>query len=117
MARRARRQSTAPEVSDWADGLPPRFLLCQDMGHTWQPYTASWQAGTRQYRRALRCSRCHAERVQMLSASGHVESSFYIYPDGYAMPVGAGGYTMATRDLCRLTSVTRAVAQAERRAS
>jgi len=114
---RARRQSVEPEVATWADDLPERFLLCRDMGHSWKPYTASYEATARQYRRVLRCGRCHTERVQMLSTSGHIEAGHYVYPDGYAMPKGSGGYTMAARDLCHLQSVTRLVEAAEERAS
>jgi len=114
---RARRQSTEPQVLDWAGDLPASFLLCRDMGHTWKPYTAEYLTGERQYRRVLRCARCHTERVQFLSITGHIEAGHYVYPDGYAMPKQSGGYTMAVRDLCHLTSVTRLIGDSERAAS
>jgi len=105
----ARKQSTTTEVATWVEDLPAAFLACRDMGHAWRPYAASWVASEKRYQRTLRCGRCHTERVQMLSTSGHVESGWYRYPDGYAMPHGAGGYDVAARDACHLASLLRLV--------
>src|SRR5215471_10336451 len=113
----ARRQSTDPAVTAWAEELPSRFLACRDHGHAWSPYLASYVASSRQYRRTLRCHRCKTERTQMISQAGQIESGFYSYPDGYAMPPGAGGYTQAARNLCHLTSVVRLVESEQRKAS
>jgi len=114
---RAKRQSTAGPVADWASELPARFLACRDMGHAWQPFTAAWIPNQRQYQRVLRCSRCRTERIQYLSTTGQIESGSYVYPDGYAMPHGAGGYDQAARNLCHLANITRLIAHARELAS
>jgi hypothetical protein len=109
--RRAFRQSVDSAAADWIGDLPPTFLACRDMGHAWRPQTASFESAARQYRRVLRCQRCKADRVQYLSMRGHVESTHYVYPDGYTRPAGAefGPYDSAMRDVVHLTAVTRLV--------
>lgn len=114
MSARAVRQSVETDAVDWLSDLPASFLACRDIGHAWRPYTASWESAERRYRRVLRCSRCKADRVQFLDASGHVESTHYDYPDGYTRPAGSefGPYDAAMRNAVHLLGVTRLVEQA-----
>jgi len=66
---------------------------------------ASWEAEARAFHRRLRCASCRTERVQVLSAYGHVLSNHYIYPDGY-LATHVVGMTGA-RDIFRLEAVLR----------
>lgn len=119
MSPRAFRQSVNADAVEWIGELPAAFLACRDMGHSWRPLTASWEATERQYRRVLRCQRCKADRVQYLNARGHVEATHYDYPDGYTRPTGSdfGAYDSAMRDAVHLTSVVRLVEQSHAAAS
>ena len=103
---RARRQAVTPEIDAWIEHLPESFLGCRDMGHSWRPYTARFEASERRFRRVLRCSRCKTDRVQSLSTSGVIESTHYEYPDDYLAPKGAGVFDSAARAYVRLASVT-----------
>jgi hypothetical protein len=109
-SRPAQRQSLrAPELSSWAEGLPERFLACRDFGHSWRSYSATFSRAERQYRRELHCSRCRTGKVQWLTITGHVESTHYVYPDGYNRPAASGAYDASVRDLIRLTHLTNAL--------
>lgn len=90
----------------WASELPDEFLLCRDLGHTWQPYTAS-RADDGHYERVMRCVRCDTKRKQTLSASGVILTGGYDYPDGYTAPPGSGHMTADGRAGLRLVSVLR----------
>jgi hypothetical protein len=97
------------EVQAWADELPDRYLLCRDLGHTWKPFTARWDAEARAYVRELKCSRCKAIRSQHLDAYGSVVSGGYDYPDGYQAPAGTGRITGDGRGALRLSSTLRLI--------
>jgi hypothetical protein len=97
------------EVAAWSESLPDRFIQCRDMGHTWRPFQASWDAEERCYRRVLKCSRCRTERVQLIGASGLILSGHYDYPDGYTAPAGTGRMDSDGRSALRLESVLRLV--------
>lgn len=110
MARPKRtREPDRMDVSQWAESLPDRFLLCRDMGHEWDPYRAWYDGEISGYRRVMRCRRCKADRTQVLSISGHIMSSSYEYEDGYAAPKGSGMLYGPDRDALRLTSIVRLV--------
>lgn len=93
-------------VEDFAAGLPEKHLLCRELGHNWRPWTAEYVKAQRCYERALRCTRCRAERWQTLSRSGEILSSRYVYPDGYVSH-GMGRIVGEGRDALRLESLTR----------
>jgi hypothetical protein len=117
MAARAVRQSVERELTTWVEGLPQQFVACRDMGHAWRPFTAAWDGAARVFRRELRCTRCKTSRVQTLNARGHIESSWYEYPDDYLRPPGSGAYDQSARDLMHLVSVQHLVDQAQRGAA
>lgn len=96
--------TASPELTDFIEALPDRFLLCRELGHTWKPWTASFD-GTA-YDRTLRCPRCKTERHQVLSRYGSVVSNRYSYPDQYLVK-GLGHLDGSDRDALRLASVTR----------
>lgn len=95
------------KVATFAQSLPDEYLLCREIGHIWQPYSAAWVAKLRRYERILRCSRCLTDRKQLLDPRGHIVSSSYDYPDGYAHE---GGRIMGTdRDRLHLESLKRLI--------
>ena len=109
----ARRQSVPIDLETWEEGLPESFLMCRDMGHTWKPHTAAWEAEENAYRRVLKCPRCRTLRTQWISPSGHLDGgSHYTYPDGYTAPAGVGRIDGGGRDHLRLLSVLRTVDKA-----
>lgn len=95
------------KVSAFAAALPDEYLLCREIGHVWQPYTATWVGKLRRFERVLRCTRCRTDRKQLLDSRGHITSSSYDYPDGYAHE---GGRIMgADRDRLHLESLKRLI--------
>lgn len=104
------------EVMAWGEELPDAYLSCRDLGHTWRPFTASWDSQERAYRRVLQCSRCTTERTQWVSSSGHIaHGNSYNYPEGYTAPGGWGRMDGQARDALRLQSVLRMVETTEER--
>lgn len=93
-------------LSQWADSLSDNMLLCRDIGHQWRPHNARFLDEMSVWERSLRCARCRTERLQLLSARGHVLSNRYEYPDGYQTPRGSGRVDSDMRDELRLASVT-----------
>ena len=96
--------------------LSDKALHCRELGHTWRPLVASWEAESRTFHRRLRCPSCRTERVQVLSAHGGVLSNGYRYPDGYLATHVEGGVA-GRRDLFRLEAVLRVLPDAEIRAA
>lgn len=96
------------EVAEFASTLPVSHLHCRELGHNWKPWVARSDAEGGGYERALRCTRCRAERWQVLSLSGAVVKSHYVYPDGYVHQ-GMGRIVGEGRDALRLESLTRAL--------
>lgn len=92
-------------VDTFAARLSDRALHCRELGHVWRPLTASWEPESRSFHRALRCSSCHTERRQILTAHGGVVSNSYVYPRGYLATnvEGVGGH----RDAFRLEAIIR----------
>lgn len=105
-----------PVTADvFASRLSDKALHCRELGHTWRPLSASWEAESQSFHRRLRCSSCRTERRQVLSARGHVISNGYVYPDGY-LATNVEGMTGA-RDLFRLEAVLRVLPETEIRAA
>lgn len=108
MATRRAPLTEVEEVGQWADTLPDKFLLCREMRHSWRPRTARWNSSDNLYERVIQCARCHTERHSLLSVSGHVLSSHYVYPEGY-QHTGFGRITGDGLDRLRLASLLRTV--------
>lgn len=121
MRRRALARITAgvadyESATAWAQEMDDKYLLCRDMGHTWQPFTASFDTSMSCYLRVLRCRRCRTERHQSLSMRGAIIGSNYVYPEGYVAPQGTGRIDSDGRSALRLVSVLRNVEnESERR--
>jgi hypothetical protein len=99
-------ESSDPVQADtFASRLTDKALHCRELGHVWRPLVAHWEADAKAFHRRLRCSSCRTERVQVLTARGHVVSNRYLYPDGY-LATHVVGMTGA-RDLFRLEAVLR----------
>lgn len=92
------------DVLGFLEELRTTFLYCRELGHNWKPWRATLHAGT--YERVLRCTRCRTERVQELTASGHLLSNHYRYADGYQSK-GLGRLVGDDRDALRMTSLLR----------
>lgn len=93
-------------IESFAHGLTESFLACRELGHVWQPFTASYDKGSGAIDRKLRCRRCKTERVQVITMSGHVLSNHYRYSNGYqATNVESG--VRYSRDVFRIEAVTR----------
>lgn len=81
-------------------------LQCRDFGHSWRPYTASWNATERCYETQLRCARCKTMRVRLIGQAGQLLRNNYDYTEGYLIK-GMGRLDTADRDVIRLQSVLR----------
>lgn len=87
--------------------MPDNFLQCRDYLHSWRPYGAKVNPdGT--YESTLRCNRCTALKVRVLSRHGTILSAHYDYPDGYTM-AGSGRLDGDARDRIRLRSVMKQI--------
>jgi hypothetical protein len=104
------------EVASFAQELSVNHLHCRELGHLWRPWVAQWAQEHEGYERALRCTRCRTERWQIISASGAVVSSHYVYPEGY-IHLGLGRIVGEGRDALRLESLTRALTDTASKAS
>lgn len=105
-------QTTEPvPVDTFAARLPDKALHCRELGHTWRPLVASWEAEARAFHRRLRCASCRTERVQVLSARGHVLSNRYDYAAGY-LATNVTGMTGA-RDMFRLEAILRTLDESD----
>jgi len=93
-------------IETFAHGLTEGFLACRELGHVWQPFTATYDDNAKVIDRQLRCKRCKTTRVQLITMSGHVLSNHYRYANGYqATNVETG--VRYSRDVFRLEAVTR----------
>lgn len=114
--RRRHLRAAPPAETVTADVFAARLsdtaLHCRELGHTWRPLVARWEAESRSFHRRLRCAKCKTERVQLLSARGHVVSNHYVYPDGYLAKHVEGGLT-GRRDVYRLEAVIRQLDESE----
>lgn len=96
----------AQTYDEWELNLDPRFLICRDLGHTWGPFKAHWDAEHNAFSRTLRCTRCKRTKTEYITASGYkAPGSRSTYPDGYLAPRGSGPYTMERRAGLRLRSI------------
>lgn len=68
--------------------LSPDFLLCRDLRHPWQPYTAEIDKRSRTIERVLICPRCAAERTDVMDRFGDILRSRIKYPPGYLVTGG-----------------------------
>ena len=94
------------EVTEFASGLPERFLHCREMNHNWKPFTVGRHKDGG-YERVLRCVRCKTEKTQHLDQYGMIlGSAKYDHPDGY-LHEGFGRIVGEGRGLLRLESIKR----------
>lgn len=83
-------------------------ILCRDLGHPWQPFSAKPIPGGG-FEQILRCPRCKTKKARFLDRSGcQVKRPPYEYRDGYLVK-GVGRLSSADRDTVRLFSVTRLI--------
>lgn len=108
-------EPTDQTADQFAATLSDKFLHCRELGHNWQPHTATYDRKSRTYDRTIRCRTCRTERHQLLDARGGVVSNGYTYADGYLASRVAETGTL-TRDVFRLEAVQRALNVTERRA-
>lgn len=93
-------------LEGFVHGLTEGYLACRELGHQWQPFTATYDETARVIDRRLRCRRCKTQRSQLITMAGHVISNHYKYAEGYqAKNVEKG--VRYSRDLFRLEAVTR----------
>lgn len=86
------------------DALPAEYLECRDWGHSWRPYSATFNRKERMYVQTLECQRCTTKRDRMLGTRGQNLGASYEYADGYLMP-GSGYLSTTDRDGIRLRSI------------
>lgn len=91
------------DITDAIASMPTTFVVCRDLRHSWDPYTAFKIKGG--YDEQFRCSKCGTIKRRILNAYGDiVETPPYEYPDGYRIK-GLGHLTSADRSMVRLQSV------------
>jgi hypothetical protein len=101
-------------AEEFAADLSDRLLHCRELGHTWRPFTVTFDKDSRSYDRRLRCASCRTIRKQLLDSRGHVIRNGYDYSDGYlAKNLVPGG----TRDAYRVEAIVRFLAHVESQAS
>lgn len=77
--------------------LPTKFLECRDMRHSWRVHhqfspVNSTGSSVKFLERTLRCTRCHTERQDVLSARTFDRvSTSYVYPQGYTIKGNKSG--------------------------
>ena len=112
MPRERRKSVTAEQTAaarSWAQQLGDDELLCRDLGHVWHPDSASFDNRQRAFKQTLRCDRCTTLRRRMLSKTGEILASSYVYPRRYLAPKGLGPYDTGVRSTLRLASITRVI--------
>jgi len=97
----ARRKRTV-DITDVLDEMPTEFVVCRDLHHSWDPYTAFKIKGGWDDR--LRCSKCGTIRSRILDDDGFILSARYEYADGYRIK-GLGYLSAEDRSMVRLRSV------------
>jgi hypothetical protein len=109
------KQMTGSSV--WAQQIGDNELHCRDLGHNWQPNTASENARKHLLTQSLRCPRCTTIRNRVVSAySGEVLRTNYIYPQTYLAPRGVG-WSADVRGTLRVASIRRVIEAAQEAAS
>lgn len=85
MAAAARKQTTIQYATadDWANSLENHLLHCRELGHSWDAYTASYDAKAKVYDRTLQCGSCGTQRHQVIDSDGEVVKNTYTYVEGY----------------------------------
>lgn len=102
------------KTEEWASGMDGNLLHCRELGHSWDHYTASYDAKSKSYDRILRCSSCETERHQILDSTGEVVRNGYHYPVGY-LAKGHVGYVGGSipRRTFRLAALKRATGRGQ----
>lgn len=108
-ARRAAQRRSRSDATQWAQALPSAFLLCRDLGHTWEPYRGWVDRAEREYVQVLRCPRCQTERERRLDYQGRRNSQSYSHPEGYLQPAGSGYLDAESRADLRLVSLLQLI--------
>ena len=103
---RRKLRAVGSDLDALIDHMPENHLQCRDFGHSWRPYTATWDAPARCYVTQLRCSRCRTLRERIIGQNGQQLGSHYLYADGYLVE-GMGRLGPADRNHLRLVSVLR----------
>lgn len=93
-------------ADDTIKTMPNEHLQCRDFGHSWRPFTATWESSDRYYEVQLRCARCKTVRIRLVGQRGQLIRSRYDYADGYVVK-GMGRLDGDERDMLRLESVLR----------
>lgn len=83
--------------------MTPSALDCRDYGHTWKPFDA-WRVARGAVEQRLRCTSCGTVRRRLLTRTGDIMASGYIYPDGYLI-AGLGRLTGSDRGRVRLATL------------
>jgi len=88
--------------------IPEQYLWCRDVMHSWDPYDYK-QARNKVMRRnemhqILRCARCATLKTRVMTASGDMLRSYYVYPDGYLLK-DHGPMTPADRAMIRSINI------------
>ena len=83
--------------------LKQEFMLCRDLMHPWEPYTA--KRVDKGFERTLACPRCGTYKTQVLSAQGFVLRTRISYPPGYLLPKGSGPLTSDARASLRVQNL------------
>lgn len=99
-------------LADWMADLPPEFVTCRDLGHSWRPWRAWNDTDEREYVQILRCSRCKTNRTRSIDYRGGRGSNRYSYPDDYQAPKGHGLLGQDGRADLRLLAIQRFIEQA-----
>jgi hypothetical protein len=70
-------------------------IRCRSFGHSWKPYTAEAEGGTKAHPAGwsvtLICDNCGTFKHFMLSKRGEYGEARYTYPDGYLATFFVGG--------------------------
>jgi hypothetical protein len=88
--------------------MTPEFVACRDYGHSWKPFTATWNPTFRYYESQLKCQRCNTVRTRFIGPQGQRAGGRYDYVDGYTIK-GLGFLSVDDRDHIRLASMLNLV--------
>lgn len=103
---RRKQPSVVESIEQTVSAMANNHLLCRDLGHAWQPFTAD-RVG-RAFESTLRCSRCRSTKSRMITSEGFLNGSKFNYSDGYLVK-GFGRATVQVRSVMRLQSVLRVI--------
>lgn len=98
------------QLETFALNLTDEYLYCRRYGHSWHPRSATklkhW------YEATVYCTRCTAERVEVISLNGEVLRRSMRYPTGY-LAVGIGRIIGDSKNYLRIEAIERHMAGVE----